>query len=189
MKNFIAGILVGLVLCVGVVYAQNSFTASEATFKVYVNGKEFKSDKVPVVIRGSLYFPVRAIGEALNVPVNWNSMGWVEIGTPLVQSTVNANKMSVDGLDIYISYIKQTNGYRYYDVMVKNISNSNVYFDVNKLECNTGKSKILTDNSALKSSVLKPNGSIKGIILFSNTDFVTSSPTLYYKNSEIIVKD
>lgn len=50
------------------------YSATTATFKVYVNGEEFKPDNVPVlVVEGRTMLPLKAIGDALGVPVKWDS--------------------------------------------------------------------------------------------------------------------
>jgi len=84
MKKFISGLLVGVILsmCIGV-YAVgiNQFTATKATFPVLVNGKTFTTDKPIVVINGSTYMPLKAIGDVLGVKVSWNNdLGRVEVG-------------------------------------------------------------------------------------------------------------
>lgn len=79
MKKIIQGVIIGAILSSTIAFAA-SYTAYDATFKVLVNGKEFTSSKA-VVIDGSTYLPLRAVGEVLNVPVNWNSeLHQVEVG-------------------------------------------------------------------------------------------------------------
>ena len=71
MKKFITGLVTGAILASSIVLAA-SYTADPASFKVLVNGKEFISDPPAMVINGSTYLPLRAMGNALGVPVNWN---------------------------------------------------------------------------------------------------------------------
>lgn len=79
MKKFISGVLAGGVLTGSIAFAA-AYVAEEASFKVMVNGAEFNSGNA-VVIDGSTYLPLRAIGDALNVAVNWNEeLRQVEIG-------------------------------------------------------------------------------------------------------------
>ena len=82
MKKLIAGILIGAVTASTVTYALDTYFAYKADFKIMLNGEEFKSSDVPVTINDRTYLPLRAIGEALNVPVNWNEEKYqVEIGS------------------------------------------------------------------------------------------------------------
>lgn len=76
MKKYISGFILGVLTTVGItVFAEEvkSFIAEKATFDVYVAGEKFESDKPAVVIDGSTYLPLRATGEALGVPVEWNA--------------------------------------------------------------------------------------------------------------------
>lgn len=87
MKKYLSGILTGVILTGTVAFA-SQYVADVATFKVMVNGNEFKSDKPVVAIEGSTYLPLKAIGEVLGVPVQWNEeLRQVEIG--ISQSSVD----------------------------------------------------------------------------------------------------
>lgn len=52
--------------------ADNALQAITVPFKILSDGKEVKTDKNPVVIDGSTYVPLRALGEALGKQVEWN---------------------------------------------------------------------------------------------------------------------
>jgi cellulosome anchoring protein cohesin region len=81
MKKFISGIIVGVLISSTVAFAA-SYVANPAGFKVLVNGKEFTSDPPAMVINDRTYLPLRAIGDALGVPVNWNEeLGQAEVGS------------------------------------------------------------------------------------------------------------
>lgn len=71
-KHFITGFLTGALLFGTVGTFAVSYVAEQAPFKVLVNGKEFTSDPPAMVINDRTYLPLRAIGDALGVPVNWN---------------------------------------------------------------------------------------------------------------------
>ena len=82
MKKFITGLLVGAILCSSVGALAVSLIANPADFKVFVNGAEFVSDPPTLEVEGRTYLPLRAIGEALGVPVEWNeTLRQVEVGT------------------------------------------------------------------------------------------------------------
>ena len=81
MKKFLSGLIAGLILCLSSVVFAQEFQALTASFKVFINGSEFVSDKPAVVINGSTYLPLKAVGDALGVKVVWNNdLGRVEIG-------------------------------------------------------------------------------------------------------------
>lgn len=95
MKKFIIGLISGVMLASTIAFAA-TYTASPATFKVLVNGKEFVSDPPALVVEGRTYLPLRAMGDALGVPVEWNAeLGQAEVG---VISPVND---SVSGYKTY----------------------------------------------------------------------------------------
>ena len=81
MKKFISGFLAGSIISFTIGIFAVSYVAEPATFKVMVNGKEFTSDPPVLVIDGNTYLPLRAMGNALGVPVTWNSeLGQAEVG-------------------------------------------------------------------------------------------------------------
>lgn len=81
MKKFISGAVTGAILAGTVAFAA-SYVAEPASFKVMVNGQEFNSDPPAMVINGSTYLPLRAMGNALGVPVEWNDeLRQAEVGT------------------------------------------------------------------------------------------------------------
>lgn len=91
MKKFIIGFLIGAMIFGTVGYAV-TYVAQPATFKVMVNGKEFVSDPPVLVIEGSTYLPLRAMGDALGVPVEWNA----ELKQAEVGITSNVDLSEVD---------------------------------------------------------------------------------------------
>lgn len=81
MKKIISGVLIGLLIGVAGTTFATQYVVEDASFPILVNGQAFKTDKPIVTINGSTYMPLRAIGEALGVKVNWNDdKGQVEIG-------------------------------------------------------------------------------------------------------------
>lgn len=72
MKRFISGLVIGAMLfgTFGVFAVQ--YVANPVDFKVLVNGKEFVSDPPALEVEGRTYLPLRAMGDALGVPVTWN---------------------------------------------------------------------------------------------------------------------
>lgn len=68
-------------LCGGLGAFAISYVANPADFMILINGKEFTSDPPALEVNGSTYLPLRAMGEALDVPVKWNDQyNRVEVG-------------------------------------------------------------------------------------------------------------
>lgn len=104
MKKFISGLLIGLTISMGIVYASESYTAYKATFPVFVNGTILKSDKPIVTIEGSTYLPLKLVSEVLGVKIEWNNIEKrVEIGEKPKNKTYKVIKV-VDGDTIKIIY-------------------------------------------------------------------------------------
>ncbi len=72
MKRFILGFITGALIFSMLGVAAVTYVANPADFKVLVNGKEFISDPPALVVEGRTYLPLRAMGDALDVPVEWN---------------------------------------------------------------------------------------------------------------------
>jgi hypothetical protein len=91
MRKFISGTIVGALLASTVAFAA-SYVAEPATFKVMVNGKEFNSDPPALVVENRTYLPLRAMGDALGVPVEWNAeLNQAEVGTTPSAPIANGN--------------------------------------------------------------------------------------------------
>ncbi|OQB13331.1 MAG: hypothetical protein BWY15_01795 [Firmicutes bacterium ADurb.Bin193] len=85
MKRFMSGFLLGAMLFGVVGAVAVSYVANPVDFKVLVNGKEFVSDPPALEVEGRTYLPLRAMGEALGVPVNWNEeLRQAEVGLPSI---------------------------------------------------------------------------------------------------------
>ena len=91
MKKFIFGFIAGTVVSGSVALAA-VYNAYPAAFKVMVNGNEFVSNPPAKVIDGNTYLPLRAVGNALGVPVTWNEiLRRAEVGiTPDAQKSSTA---------------------------------------------------------------------------------------------------
>ena len=83
IKSLITGIIIGALLFSGMTVLAANFDAFTATFPIYINGEEWETDSPAVVIEGRTYLPLRALGDALSVDVNWNEKEFrVEIAKP-----------------------------------------------------------------------------------------------------------
>ena len=103
MKKFLLGLFTVIIFASTIVYA-SIYIAEDASFKVFVGGKEFTDGKA-VVIDGSAYLPLRSIGKVLGTDVKWNdALHRVEIdGNP---GRSGENKFSITspalpGSDMY----------------------------------------------------------------------------------------
>lgn len=98
MKKVILGFITGIITALTfTAFAASTelFTAQQATFDIYVKGGKFVSENPPVVIEGRTYLPLRDIGEALDVSVEWNGTERkVEIGKQPDSKAENFNKIS-----------------------------------------------------------------------------------------------
>ena len=96
MKKFIIGFLIGALVFGSVGYAV-TYVAQPATLKVMVNGKEFVSDPPALVVEGRTYLPLRAMGDALGVPVEWNAeLRQAEVGKTKTQFNAENNVATND---------------------------------------------------------------------------------------------
>lgn len=157
MKKFIIGFLIGAMIFGTAGYAV-TYVAQPATFKVMVNGKEFVSDPPALVVEGRTYLPLRAMGDALGVPVEWNA----ELNQAEVGSTSNVDLGEVDnyvigevwndGLWWMRNYLDGS--YEYYtDMYISTFAESaDEEFNVNKIIDNIKATKSTMDlyNSSLK---------------------------------------
>lgn len=98
MKKFILGFICGAVILgtTAVAATDTSYSAVPAWFKVLVNGEEFTSDPPALIVEGRTYLPLRAMGDALGVPVEWNEeLKQAEVGTvPVVSEATIDNEIA-----------------------------------------------------------------------------------------------
>ena len=92
-KNFIKGVIIGGIIFGSInAFASTTYEALTAEFPIFISGQKWETDKPIVVINGSTYLPLRAIGEALNVKISWNSeLNRVEIGNTEEKETVSVS--------------------------------------------------------------------------------------------------
>lgn len=93
MKKLISGLVIGGILgsCMFVYAAATSWTATKASFKVMVRGEEFISENPAIVVEGRTYLPLRAMGDALGVNVEWNDqLRQAEVGMATKTQTTNS---------------------------------------------------------------------------------------------------
>ena len=109
MKRFIGGFLSGALLFGAISAFAVTYVANPVDFKVLVNGEEFVSDPPALEVEGRTYLPLRAMGDALGVPVEWNAeLGQAEVGTTPANAEINNVTQTNDKWKMtYLNY-KQT---------------------------------------------------------------------------------
>lgn len=60
-------LIFGAIMFSSISFASIGYEALVATFPILVNGEKISTDKPAVVIDGSTYLPLKALGQALNV--------------------------------------------------------------------------------------------------------------------------
>lgn len=139
MKRFISGFLLGAMIFATIGAVAVTYVATPASFKVLVNGEDFVSDPPAMVINDRTYLPLRAMGDALGVPVEWNAeKQQAEVGI-----TSNINLSEVDNFivgDVWNNgfwWLRNylDGSYEYYmDEYIYTFADSaNEEFDVNKI--------------------------------------------------------
>ena len=98
MKQFLTGFLIAAVIFGSTAVFAAQYTATTATFKVFVNGKEFTPTNGQIlVVEGRTYLPLADIGTALGTRVVWNADArQVEVGTPPQAPTANVGVIRGD---------------------------------------------------------------------------------------------
>lgn len=126
MKKAIVGFLTGALIFGSIGVFAGNYVANTVDFKVMVNGKEFTSDPPPLEVEGRTYLPLRAIGDALGVPVEWNEeLRQAEVGT------FNSAKEIYEDDYIRASFIKVykedgVEGVFYLQLLIENKSSKNI---------------------------------------------------------------
>lgn len=110
MKKWFIGFLTGALLFGTLTGFAVQYVAQPAAFKVLVNGEEFVSDPPALEVEGRTYLPLRAMGDALGVPVTWNEeLGQAEVGTMPAAATATENVLMNDTWKLtYATYQTKT---------------------------------------------------------------------------------
>lgn len=125
MKRFMSGFLLGAMLFGVVGAVAVSYVANPVDFKVLVNGQEFISDPPALEVDGRTYLPLRAMGEALGVPVNWNEESrQAEVGAPPTSDNDNYST----GNEVVVSL--EQGDYRLTITGVREATKRNEYTDI-----------------------------------------------------------
>jgi hypothetical protein len=86
MKKLVSGIVIGVCLSSAVVYAAENLNVVKVAYKVFVNEKELQTDLPILNYSGRTYLPLKAVGDALGVKVNWDEQSSsVKVGEPKPQ--------------------------------------------------------------------------------------------------------
>ena len=102
MRKFIMGFISGALIFSMIGAVALSYIAKPVDFKVLVNGEEFVSDPPALEVEGRTYLPLRAMGDALGVPVNWNEeLRQAEVGISTSNESATQENVNTSG---YITY-------------------------------------------------------------------------------------
>ncbi|WP_010250383.1 stalk domain-containing protein [Acetivibrio cellulolyticus] len=73
MKKFIAGLLIGCIISFGIAYAEDIINVQKASFAVWINGKQFETDKPIITVDNTAYVPVKDFTDYIDAKTTWNS--------------------------------------------------------------------------------------------------------------------
>jgi len=149
MRKFIAGLLVGLILAIGVpAFAQSGI-------KLFVNGVEVKTDVPPQTINGTLMVPARALAESLGANVAWDSK---ENKVTVTTGTTSSNVFNKD-INAALDYVDKglLSNFTYSSPLIMAKISQNLSDDINQLremdmsfeERNPWNKKLLAANTML----------------------------------------
>lgn len=112
MKKFLSGVIVGAIIFGMAGAFATSYIANPVGFKVLVNGKEFVSDPPALEVEGRTYLPLRAMGDALGVPVVWNEeLGQAEVGNSAPVAAENQYSRSNPAPVNTVQFYERTNSW------------------------------------------------------------------------------
>lgn len=188
MKKFISGLLVGFVIATcGLIYADNVYNTQKASFKVLVNGTEYNNSESPaLVVNDRTYLPVKGIGEALGVPVNWNqSANRVEVGNVPAKggNTVVGKGNTLDtgeGFEIKVVKIERVSAYKVFDIELT--ASNRASYDMSNLGLSGYDIKL--SGGDIKAGTIEPEETIRGKIYFQMREAGNGNYILTYKNKQ-----
>jgi hypothetical protein len=187
MRNFILGFIIAGLLFGTVVVASGKLDAVKATFEVLVNGEKF--DGEAVVIEGRTFLPLRAIGDALKVPVSWNvELKRVEVGKVKQQALTDI--IVSDGLEIKPIARKELGGHYAIVVKVSNTSKEDALLEWQRLTITTQRSfpvEVNTTFETVNRDLLIEAGETKELVFTykpHEADFLASA-VMSYKGERI----
>ncbi|MDP4179566.1 MAG: stalk domain-containing protein [Bacillota bacterium] len=73
MKKIIIGLIIGCIISFSIVYAENMIKVQKASFTIWVDGNQFKTNKPILTVDNTAYVPVREFTSYLNAKTTWNS--------------------------------------------------------------------------------------------------------------------
>jgi len=181
MKKLISFIVI-VALLTGTAYA---LACEKATFPIYVNGEKLEMSDPPLAFNGRSYLPIKPIGDALDVSVEWRN-NRVEIDTIDLEKLKDSCVM-VTGGDEEGEYVEQSSGViiDYDEVLTAGHASDHEYFAIHYdnsesyIHCS-----LINISEAKDSAILEPeNKDVKPVkigdsddVLVGDKVFAISSP-------------
>lgn len=139
MKKWFTGFLTGALLFGTLTGFAVQYVAQPAAFKVLVNGEEFVSDPPALEVEGRTYLPLRAMGDALGVPVTWNEeLGQAEVGAAPTTATATENVLMNDTWKLTYSTYQTTKEVNYFKPNKEGNVFLIVFFELENLSAEEG---------------------------------------------------
>lgn len=124
--------LVSLLLMVGVAVAANPI-------KIFINGKEVKSEVSPIIQNGRVLVPIRVISESLGVNIEWDGTNReVKITSNIIRTAKTADDVVAD-MEMSIRCLSEVNRYISDAFAESNRASAGVYREVAKGWLSTSK--------------------------------------------------
>lgn len=159
-----------------------SYTLSSASYDVNVNGQKLSAE--PLNLNGTTYLPLKAISDAVGVPVAWDSTKKsVEINTVDIEKLKESCTMIIasdgetydQGSGVYIDYDQVLTAYHVVDEGRTKIRTTVDQSDTNTME-------VMTSAPAIDAAILKPTIEKKPVKI-GDSDEVKVGDTVIYIGS------
>lgn len=136
MKKIIAGILIGCSISFGIAHAEDIINVQKATFTVWINGSQFKTNKPVLTVDNTAYVPVKDFSSYINAKTTWNSESKkIEIlSVPYFsESSVLTDGFSIEGVEgIRITKLEENKFSSIISIKFKNVSSAPINIDFSK---------------------------------------------------------
>jgi hypothetical protein len=177
VKRFVVGLIVGMLLMTGIATA-SQIIGQHMDYKIVINGQQKQLDKLPVVIDGSTYLPVRALAQLLGYTVDFDAgTGNITLTNQVVSQPIPVSSSIIER--ILIKWNGKT--YECRDVSLPSrIIDGQVFISLSSLSPLIG---VDNDDATIEDKDLP--GGISGYIYPSSVKYIVSSQKQYYDMSDV----